>query len=54
MTGLAAVLLRYPLITAKVIGAIHWEALKLWLKGAPLHSQPPTTRNRPVKEWRSP
>ena len=34
------VLLRYPLMTAKVIGAIHWEALKLWWKGAPFHSQP--------------
>jgi hypothetical protein len=38
---LAAVLLRYPLVTVKVIGAIHWEALKLWLKGAPFRSQPP-------------
>lgn len=34
------VLLRYPLMTLKVIGAIHWEALKLWWKGAPFHSQP--------------
>jgi DUF1365 family protein len=32
---LAAVLLRYPLVTAKVIVAIHVEALRLWLKGAP-------------------
>jgi DUF1365 family protein len=37
LTGrsLAAVLLRYPLVTVKVIGGIHWEALKLWRKGAP-------------------
>jgi uncharacterized protein len=37
LTGrtLAATLLRYPLVTLKVIGGIHWEALKLWRKGAP-------------------
>lgn len=27
---------RYPLLTLKVIGAIHLEALKLWLKGIPV------------------
>ena len=32
---LAAVFVRYPLVTAKVIVAIHWEAVRLWLKGAP-------------------
>ncbi|MGH6967203.1 MAG: DUF1365 domain-containing protein [Phenylobacterium sp.] len=31
-----------PLLTLKVIAAIHWEALKLWLKGAPLTRRPPT------------
>lgn len=31
----------HPLLTLKVIGAIHWEALKLWLKGARLHPRPP-------------
>jgi DUF1365 family protein len=24
---------RHPLLAAKVLSAIHWEALKLWLKG---------------------
>ena len=37
LTGpsLVSVLARYPLVTLKVIGGIHWEALKLRLKGAP-------------------
>jgi DUF1365 family protein len=29
----------YPLMTLKVIGAIHWQALRLWLKGVPLQGQ---------------
>lgn len=32
---------RYPLLTLKVMGAIHWEALRLWLKGAKYHPRPP-------------
>ena len=32
---LASAFLRFPLLTVKVIGGIHWEALKLWRKGAP-------------------
>ncbi|MGQ0457583.1 MAG: DUF1365 domain-containing protein [Hyphomicrobium sp.] len=34
---------RYPLLTLKVIAAIHYEAMKLWLKGVPLatrHASP--------------
>lgn len=27
--------LKYPLVTVKVIAAIHWEALRLWLKRVP-------------------
>lgn len=34
--SLLGVALRYPAMTLKVIGAIHWEALKLYLKGVPL------------------
>lgn len=37
---LARCLLRFPFMTLKVVGAIHWQALKLWLKGAPFHNSP--------------
>jgi len=29
----------FPLITLKVIGLIHWQALKLWLKKLPFHEK---------------
>ncbi|MBO3762151.1 DUF1365 domain-containing protein [Ciceribacter sp. L1K22] len=35
--GLILTALRYPLMTMKIMGAIHWEALRLWLKGIPVH-----------------
>jgi DUF1365 family protein len=38
---LLADLFRLPLVTAKVIGGIHYEAIRLWLKGAPFHARPP-------------
>ncbi len=30
-----------PLQTLKVVGAIHWEALRLWLKGIAIHTHKP-------------
>jgi DUF1365 family protein len=33
-------LTRFPAMTARVIGAIHWEALRLWRKGLPYLSKP--------------
>ncbi len=30
----------YPLLTLKVMAMIHWQALKLWLKGARFHTKP--------------
>jgi DUF1365 family protein len=38
--ALASVLIRFPLMTLQIILAIHWQALKLWLKGAPVHDHP--------------
>ena len=30
----------YPLMTLRVIGAIHWQALRLWLKQVPVFTHP--------------
>ena len=38
--SLAGVLVRFPLLTAKVIGAIYWQALRLWLKRCPFYKHP--------------
>jgi uncharacterized protein len=44
--ALRRVLWRYPLMTAQVIGAIHWQALRLWLKGNPVYDHPSNQRVR--------
>lgn len=38
--NLAACLARFPFMTLKVTAGIHWQALKLWLKGARFHKSP--------------
>lgn len=38
--SLARVLVEYPLQTSRVMFAIHWQALKLWLKGCPVQDHP--------------
>jgi hypothetical protein len=40
------VLARHPWMTAKVIAAIHWEALRLRLKGVPVYAHPNPARPR--------
>ena len=42
LTGrsLLAAFLRHPLMSLKIIGGIHWEALRLWRKGAAFHTRP--------------
>ncbi len=38
--ALASALAAMPFVTASTIAAIHWQALKLWRKGAPFHARP--------------
>jgi DUF1365 family protein len=33
-------LLRHGMLSLKVLGAIHWEAAKLWLKGLRIQPRP--------------
>jgi DUF1365 family protein len=43
-SALLRLLVSYPLMTLKVIGAIHWQALKLWLKRTPVFIHPHNDR----------
>lgn len=45
--SLARTLLAFPWMTAKVAAGIHWEALRLWLKGNPVYDHP--TRSRAAR-----
>jgi DUF1365 family protein len=39
--AIAGTFLRHPLLSLKVIAGIHWEALRLWLKGMKITERPP-------------
>lgn len=54
--SLAGSALRFPLVTLKVIGLIHWHALRLWLKRVPYHrkGEHPHLQQGIIKEGKSP
>lgn len=43
--NLLALFLRIPLMTVKVTLAIHWQALKIWWRGARFHTKPEPHRS---------
>ncbi len=47
---LSRVLLTLPFMTARVMFGIHWQALKLWFKGAPFHRAPKYDPSRAAEE----
>ncbi|MGA1677565.1 MAG: DUF1365 family protein, partial [Pseudomonadales bacterium] len=38
--GLGALLAAFPSRTLRVVAAIYWQALRLWLRGASYHPHP--------------
>jgi DUF1365 family protein len=42
--SLSKVLWRFPLMTARVVVAIHWQALLIWLKRNPVYDHPSKSR----------
>ena len=47
---LASSLIKYPLLTIKVMAAIHWQAIRLWLKRVPFHPHPDLEGSSQVQE----
>jgi DUF1365 family protein len=50
--ALATALIAFPFMTARVVAAIYWQALRLWLKRIPFHSHPPRTHD-PTSDLRA-
>jgi DUF1365 family protein len=38
--ALAGALARFPLMTVQVLGAIYWQALRLWMRRTPFYAHP--------------
>lgn len=47
-SALARLLIAMPWMPAKVLAAIHWQALRLWLRGARFHPAPTDTPARDI------
>ncbi len=47
---LSEALTRLPFMTVRVMFGIHWQALKLWFKGAPFHRAPKYDPSRTAEE----
>ncbi|HET8710172.1 MAG TPA: DUF1365 domain-containing protein [Spongiibacteraceae bacterium] len=49
-TALFSALLKMPLLTFAVTLRIHWQAIKLWIKGAPFYgAKPPSPTSLPIR-----
>ncbi len=44
--GVRRWLVGFPLLTLGIVWRIHWQALRLWLRGATFHRKPPTPNER--------
>jgi len=47
--ALLGVLAAFPFMTLKIIAAIHWQALRLWVKRTPIFDHPKPTRIAPTR-----
>jgi len=48
--SLARILVTFPLMTVKVVTAIYWQALRLWLKRCPLYVHPDKKKTMVVQK----
>ena len=39
-TNLMKVIIQFPFLTLRIVATIHWQAVKLWLKGATFYPNP--------------